>query len=469
MNLSRRQFLLCGAALATAPIIELGAASTPASEGSRTLVAAPARARLLAGTETEVWAYDAQVPGPLIRARVGELLDLTLENQLPQPTTLHWHGMRVPNPMDGVPYLTQAPVEPGGRFRYRFAARTPGTFWYHPHFRTAEQQDRGLHGVIVVADDAPPMVDRELLWVLDDWRLDGQASIVDDFGDLHDASHQGRFGNTATINGAVPPDLPVRAGERIRLRLVNVANAWIYGLDFSGHAPLVIAYDGHAVPPHPPPGGLVVVGPAQRVDLIIDLPGPRGARFEVVDRFYRNRSYKLLDLVYTEEALRAQPLTEPVGLPAPSLPEPDLERAERHQVRFTGGAMGGLESARFRGRNTGIRELARAGKVWAINGVVADRNDEPPALELGLGRSHVIEFVNETAFPHPVHLHGHPIKIIAVGGEPAARATWRDTLLLGPRSSATVALVADNPGRWMLHCHIPEHQEAGMMAVVSVE
>lgn len=115
-------------------------------------------------------------------------------------------------------------------------------------------------------------MDRDLVWMLDDWRLDQKGQIVEDFNDLHDVSHQGRIGNTAMLNGRVPEEFSLSNGERIRLRLVNVANAWIFGLEFKGHVPSIIAYDGHAVAPHAPADGLVVVGPAQRVDIILNAP-----------------------------------------------------------------------------------------------------------------------------------------------------------------------------------------------------
>ena len=441
-----------------------------AAASSRRLTAAPASIALLGADapETEVWAYDASVPGPMLRLKPGEVLDLEFHNGLTRPTTVHWHGMRVPNGMDGVPHLTQEPVAPNAGFHYVFPARDPGTFWYHPHFQSSEQLDRGLHGVIVVEDETPPAVDRDILWVLDDWRLGGDAQIVADFGDLHDASHQGRFGNTASVNGRVPGEFGFRSGERIRLRLVNVANAWVFGLDFAGQAPKVIAYDGHAVEPHAPPEGLVVLGPSQRVDLVLDLEGAPGQRFEVVDRFLPRFEYKLLDLVCADAPIRARPLGDSVALEPPNLPSPNLANARRHEIVFSGGAMGGLARARYRGEELGIRELARAGKVWAVNGVVASRHDEPVMLELDYGASYVLDFVNDTAFVHPIHLHGHPLRVLEVDGKSPPREVWRDTLLLAPRSRGSVALVADNPGRWMLHCHIPEHQEAGMMAVVDV-
>ncbi len=469
MTLSRRQLLLAGAAAAVCPRIALPRLETVTDASIGRLLPAPAQAKLLGPeTTTAVWAYNGSVPGPAFRLKLGQGVKTVLENRLDRPTTVHWHGMRVPNGMDGVPELTQPPVNPGETFHYDFQARNPGTFWYHPHFQSAEQLDRGLHGVIVVEDEQAPQVDRDLVWLLDDWRLDPKGQVVDDFGDLHDVSHQGRIGNTATLNGQVPDAFELKQGERIRLRLVNVANAWIFGLEFKGHTPRIIALDGHAVTPFAPPDGRIVVGPAQRVDIVVDAVGRPGERFEVVDRYYRNRTFKLLDLVYSELPLRADALPALSALPSPQLPEPDLSNATRHEITFAGGAMGGMRSARYRGAETDIRELAKAGKVWAINGVVASGHNEPAMIEMHLGRSYVIDFVNDTAFPHPVHLHGHAMKLLKNGDKAPDRSLWRDTLLLAPRTRATVAMVADNPGKWMLHCHIPEHQEAGMMTVVSV-
>ena len=486
MQVSRRQFLSqltdqalgIGAGLAGSYV--LGDALTQPASAMNSLPAQTARARPLvavpamknvAGSQapdTSVWTYDGQVPGPVLAVQVGERLQIAFDNHLPQPTTVHWHGLRVPNAMDGVPELTQALIMPGQSFPYDFPVRNSGTYWYHPHFATSEQLDRGLHGVIVVPEPQPPEVDRELVWVLDDWRLDNQARIVADFDDRHDASHQGRFGNTATINGTVPGDVTVHAGERVRLRLVNVANAWIFGLQFNGHQPLIVAYDGHPVTPHAPPEGLVTIGPAQRVDVIVDMTEKSGQRFEVSDRYYERSVYKLTDLVYLRDGPSHAGTRKPVKMPKPDLPAPLIANAQRHEIRFSGGAMGGMRAALFQGKQTGMRALASAGKMWAINGIVASGNDDPPLLNLEFGRSYLLEFVNDTAFPHPIHLHGHPFQVLTLGARTLREPVWRDTLLMAANSKATVALVADNPGKWMLHCHIPEHLAAGMMAVVSV-
>src|SRR5690606_12053344 len=212
--------------------------------------------------ETDVWGYEGTVPGPQLRFRQGERLRIELENLLPQPTTVHWHGIRLPNAMDGVPYLTQAPVKAaGGRFLYEFALPDAGTFWYHPHLGSPEQVGRGLYGALIVEEPEPPAIDRDLVWILDDWRLDREARIVESFGNFMDASHAGRIGNTVTVNGRLRETFGLAAGERIRLRLVNAANARIFALDFQGHDPVVIALDGHPLTPHKPANGRIVLGP----------------------------------------------------------------------------------------------------------------------------------------------------------------------------------------------------------------
>jgi FtsP/CotA-like multicopper oxidase with cupredoxin domain len=161
--------------------------------------------------QTEVWGYNGGVPGPEIRLRQGARLRVAVENRLDEDTTVHWHGIRVPNAMDGVPFLTQKPIAArGGTFVYEFDAPDAGTYWYHPHLRSHEQVDRGLSGALIVEEADPIKVDRDIVWLLDDWRLDRDAGIRGDFGSFMDASHAGRIGNTVTVNGRVREEFAVR-------------------------------------------------------------------------------------------------------------------------------------------------------------------------------------------------------------------------------------------------------------------
>jgi len=435
------------------------------------LVADSGRAHLVGTTypETAVWSYNGAVPGPEIRLRQGEHVEIAVENRLDEETTIHWHGLRVPNPMDGVPHLTQQPISPGETFVYAFDVPDAGTYWYHPHQRSYEQVGRGLYGPLIVEEREPIQVDRDVTWVLDDWRLLPDGQISDDFGNFMDSSHNGRVGNTVTVNGRILETFPVRAGERVRLRLINAANARIFGLEFQGHRPTIIALDGQPVEPHAPTGGRVVLGPAMRADLIIDMSGEPGARFTVADRFYRDLEYRLLELVYGDEPpLRMHPLDGPVRLAANTMPEPDISAAERHEVSFGGGMMGGMMMAMMGGRRTDMRAMMQSGMAWAINGVAATGHIMEPFLTLQRGRSYVLAMHNDTAWHHPMHLHGHAFRVTAREGQPTRHREWQDTVLMTPRERVEVAFVADNPGDWMFHCHILEHQAAGMMGVIRV-
>jgi FtsP/CotA-like multicopper oxidase with cupredoxin domain len=450
--MNRREFLAATAALTLLPGYSFG--------GTKKLRLAPARQSLV-GSEnptTDVWAYNGAVPGPELRFKQGQRLAIAVDNGLEVPTTVHWHGIRLPNAMDGVPHLTQPPIAAkGGRFLYEFELPDAGTYWYHPHLGSPEQVGRGLYGALIVEERDPPAVDRDVVWVLSDWRLDRQAKSIDDFRNFMDSSHAGRIGNTVTVNGAIRERFGVRAGERIRLRLINASNARIYGLNFEGHEPWVVALDGHPVAPHW--DGRVVLGPGMRADLILDCTAAPGSRHRIVDDFYARRAYRLLDIEYSGE----KPLRESFA-PAPRLApnpvaEPDLQKAARHRIVFGGGMMGAMPSQR-----------EHRGLFWTVNGrpVPEGTHAHSPLMSFGLGSSVVVELVNDTSWHHPIHLHGHVFRVLTRNGKPVLPQQWADTVLLDPDSRAEIAVVADNPGNWMLHCHVLEHQVTGMMAVVRV-
>ncbi|RUW67021.1 multicopper oxidase family protein [Mesorhizobium sp. M4B.F.Ca.ET.049.02.1.2] len=259
---SRRSFLLAGAGAAIAASMRPWPTQAEGANEIR-LTAAPSQARLIAPDrpETAVWAYDGTVPGPALRLRQGEPVRITVENRLTEDTTVHWHGIRLPNAMDGVPGLTQPPIKPGETFVYEFTPPDAGTFWYHPHADSLVQLGRGLAGPLIVEEREPIAVDRDVLWFLSDWRLAKDAKIAGGFGNMMDAGMSGRVGNTVTLNGRVSDAEPVRAGERIRLRLVNGALARMMALGFEGHRPTIVAIDGQPCEPHEPDGGRLLLGP----------------------------------------------------------------------------------------------------------------------------------------------------------------------------------------------------------------
>ena len=467
--LSRRSFVLGGGAgLAMAGLPGGWTKTRAAPTREIKLRAGPATAQLAPKPHpaTDVWAFNGTIPGPEIRLRQGQRVRIVAENGLDEETTVHWHGLRVPNGMDGIPHLTQKPIAPGATFTYEFDVPDAGTYWYHPHQSSSEQVGRGLYGPLIINERNPIKVDRDVTWVLDDWRLTQEAAISGDFGNRHDMSHAGRIGNTVTVNGRIPEHFRVRRGERIRLRLINAANARIFSLDFGGHDPKIIALDGQPVTPHKPDAGRVTLGPAMRVDLILDMTGKPGEIFRVSDRFYR-RAYRLLDLTYAPQALRENVPDTPITLAANTMPEPDVAAITRHEIRFNGGMMGGMMMGGKRGSGA-MMDMMRSGKVWFINGVAATGYVMDPLLKLELGRSYLLDMKNDTAWHHPIHLHGHSFRVMSRNGQATQHKEWQDTVLMAPRERVEIAFVADNPGDWMFHCHIFEHQEAGMMGVVRV-
>ena len=273
----------------------------------------------------------------------------------------------------------------------------------------------------------------------------------------------------------------MKAGERVRLRIVNAALARIVGLRFEGHRPVVISHDGQPCEPHLSEGGRLVLGPAMRADLIIDMVGKPDQTYRVIDDFCRDLAYKLVDLVYgPERPTRDHPPSAPPRLPANTLPEPDLTAAERHEIALQGGMMGGMGMmgggmGMMRGGTGmmgGIPMMGdMSGATWAMNGMSMTGDGQPeikPLITLKRRQCCVLALRNATAWWHPMHLHGHSFRVISRNGKTNPRREWRDTVLVPPRETVEVAFVADNPGDWMSHCHVTDHQMAGMMAVLRV-
>ena len=460
--MNRRHFIQLAAAGLAGAALPLPLVAAGQERRTFALEAAPGTADLGTpnGGSTAVWQYNGLTPGPVIRARQGEPVEIPFTNRLDQPTTVHWHGLRVDNAMDGVPGMTQPVIAPGERFVYRFTPPDAGTFWYHAHNRSWEQMARGLHGVLIVDEVEPVAVDRDLVLALDDWLIDDEGQIDErSLGGLHAWAHGGRLGNHLTVNGRRHPRYPVRWGERVRLRLVNVANARVMPLRVVGAAPTLVAVDGQPVTPRPLEDGAFTLAPGQRLDLVMDmLQGPAEAtRIE----YSAGESLVAASLVYQGTGgVRDAPLDAPLALPPNPLPElGDLAGAKRYTLRMEGGAMGRLRGAEYQGRWTPIGDLVKEKMVWALNGVAGLPKE--PFFSVPRGETVVIRMENHNRWPHAMHLHGHHFRSLRTEGP--GPAPWRDTLLVDEGASESIALVADNPGRWLIHCHMIEHQAGGMV------
>jgi FtsP/CotA-like multicopper oxidase with cupredoxin domain len=472
--LSRRRLLMAGSAAVTAPLFGTNRAVAGNSQGTVTLTPAPGLAPIMGAgqAETPVLAYNGLVSGPVLRLRQRELFQANIINGLNESTTVHWHGIRLPNGMDGVPGLTQASIEPGDSFPYAFTPPDAGTFWYHPHDHTASQMGRGMAGALIIEEPEPPGFDRDVLWVLQDWELLSDNQIVDGFDNEMEGMMAGRIGTTVTINGTIPTPVPLRAGERIRFRLINACLARFMALRFAGHRVVVMALDGQpVVQPFEPDGGLAVIAPAQRVDLLLEATGEPGTTYPVTDEFYGDDgSYNLVDLTYSG-APKLVTSSRPIILPPNPIPKPDLKDPVRHHLTIVGGGMSGMGMG-MRDMMGGMGMMAdgntSAPQIWGIKGPNGLNNGMMSIFTIPLGRTVVITLENTTKWWHPMHLHGYSFQVLSRNGAAEQYPDVRDTVILRPNDTVDIAFVADNPGDWMFHCHVVEHQDFGLMTTIRV-
>ncbi len=432
MKLDRRTFLLSTGAALTLPNIALARPSV--------LRAEPVKAQILPEGDgaTEMLGFNGSTPGPELRVRQGEILALRFDNRTDEASSLHWHGIRLENAMDGVPGLTQPLVAPGETFDYQFKVPDAGTYWYHSHNRSWEQVAKGLYGPLIVEETNPPQVDHDITVMLDDWRIEETGALMGGFGNRHDFAHAGRMGNYAKI---LPSQDSVRLGDRIRLRLINTATARVFPIRLEGLAGQVVALDGM---PLTTPRDLsdFQIAPAQRVDLIGDVTGAVNFLFILRDDIYEMGHLKV-------EGENQSPQTSPIeALPPANVLRPADTPHQSLTLKMEGGAMGG--------RHNGD-------DVWAFNGMSGLQ--DAPFARFERGQTAVFDLINDTSFPHGIHLHGHHFFELADDG---SLGDLRDTSLVQRSTSRKIAVVFDNPGKWLLHCHMLGHQASGMKTWVEV-
>lgn len=430
--------------------VEIKAADLPYDDSTNTkqakefdITAASTSINFNGNESFETWAYNGQVPGPELRVQKGDTVKINFKNNLPQETTIHFHGIRVPNKMDGVPDVTQTPIKPEGKFVYEFIAHDAGTFWYHPHVRGNEQVERGLYGTIVVEDSNEPEYSEDKMLVIDDWRIDSDGSLNENFNNAHDIGHDGRWGNVITVNGQVLPEYELKRNERVRYRFVNTSNARVYSLDFGNLDATAIAVDGILAREPFSPNGFELA-PGNRIDVDIKAPDSSGD-FIIRDRFagYNNELFKIS--IYndiSEESSFDYP--KAIKYPEMNLGTYSVDR----EYALDQGGMGMMHNL-----------------TATINGQAYPNYQES---SLDKNKFQVIRFSNSSARLHPMHLHGQFFKVIARNNQPVDEPFMRDTVLVHGFETVDVGIIPIDGGDWALHCHILEHAEAGMMTVVEV-
>lgn len=414
------------------------------------------------GPTTAIWGYEGRVPGPVLRVKQGEELLVRFKNSLAEPSSVHWHGIRIANAMDGAVPLTQEAVPPGGTFNYRFVCPDAGTYWYHPHVHEFQQLARGLAGALIVEEKEPIKVDQDLVLLIKDYKVEADGTLSENFGTLFDKAHAGRIGNVITVNGLHEAVLPVKSGERIRVRLINSSNSRVLKLNIPRVSPKIIAIDGQPIPPRELYAGGFDLPPAGRLDLVVDIPAAPGTKLELLEATRDPVRIAVFDVHPTQTA-RPEPLVAPIALQSNPVGEPKPgPEALRVPLLMTGGAMSQIKGAMVHGQHVPMQEMvAKHGLLWAFNGV-ADMGHGEPLFKVARGRTVVIAIDNDTRWPHAMHTHGHHFKVLRRTKRDADPYFW-DTLLVDPGEKVDIAFLADNPGKWVLHCHMIEHMLSGMM------
>ena len=407
------------------------------------LEARPADVEIAPGRTIRAWTYNGQLPGPTIEARVGDTVVVRLTNNLEEPTTIHWHGVRLPAAMDGTQVVQQL-VAPGETFEYRFTVPDAGTFWYHSHHNETVQMERGLYGALVVREDSEVAVDRERVLVLDDMKLKRNGDFASFGGWIE--QHTGREGNVRLVSGRVEPELEVAAGQVELWRVINAASARFVLLSLGGREFSLLGTGGGLVEA-PQRMTEVLLPPGDRVDIAVgpfaegevipvdSAPYDRHTGKKKVERFATVRvSTRQPSVAMIPEHLRS---IEPLA-PADATPTRVVTMSERLSLR--------------------------RGTDFMINGEM--HHDDAPVT---VGELQVWDVVNGSHMDHPFHLHGFFFQVLSVNGEEPRFRAWRDTVNVPPRGRVRIAWMPDNrPGYWMYHCHILEHHAGGMMANFAV-
>jgi FtsP/CotA-like multicopper oxidase with cupredoxin domain len=419
------------------------------------LTAAVARVAYKPGLYTEVFAYNGHVPGPTLDVREGDKVIVHFRNNLPEPTTVHWHGIHLPFDSDGSPFQ---PIMPGESHDYEFTVRpgTAGTYWYHPHpdRRAGYAIGKGLFGAIIVraANDPLPATMTEKLLILADNRFlpDGAIDFPDSTSDRGAVDEEnGREGPMLFVNGQMNPTLTIRSGEVQRWRVINASAGRIYRLALTGHTFVHVGSDGGLFE-KPVEEREILLTTGERVELLVrgtDAPGGRSVLEDLpYDRYMSQTrpkdwqdTHDLLTLETTSE-----PPTTPIPIPATLRKIPALDTAKATAVRTVVFSQGLINGKTMDMSRVDVSTRVGATEIWDIENVVG--------------------------MDHPFHLHGFQFQVLDRNGVPEPYRSWKDMLNIPKHSSARIIVRYDDyPGKWMFHCHILDHEDHGMMGVLEVK
>jgi FtsP/CotA-like multicopper oxidase with cupredoxin domain len=416
------------------------------------LTAAPAKLQLAPGGPlADAYAYNGSVPGPTIDVREGDSVVIHFHNELPETSTVHWHGLHIPAAADG---SALDPIPPGTThdYTFRLARGSAGTYWYHPHpdVHSTRQVAMGLFGAFIVRAADDPLAARgiaERLLILSDNRFDsaGQVAFPDPRSIAAEVDlENGREGNVLFVNGQVAPEIPIARGQLQRWRIVNAAAARVYRLALPGRMLIKVGTDDGLFE-HPVQVPEVVLANSGRVELLVRGEGSTALVDLPYDRYMPQTRPEDWDSTRTILSVRLSgaPVARAVAIPAVLRPVAALDTTQVATRRVIVMSQGQLDGKRMDMHRIDIRARLNTTEIWTIQNVVG--------------------------MDHPFHLHGFHAQVLDRGGVPEPYPSWNDTVNV-PKHSAVRILVHfdDYPGRWMYHCHILDHEDEGMMGVLEL-
>jgi len=463
-----------------------------------------------AGKSVRGLTINGSIPGPVLRFREGDTARITLRNRLPNETTsLHWHGLLVPNIADGVPRLTTPLIPAGTDYVYEFPLKHAGTYWYHSH--TALQEQQGVYGAIVVAPKhgEPYRADRDYVLVLSDWTNENPNNVMralmsgSEWYGIKKGTAQSIFGawraghlkdywsrewsrmpamdvsdvayDAFLINGRRRIDLDARPGEKVRLRVINAGAASYFYVNAATGPLTIVAADGPDV--QPIRQERLLMGMAETYDILLTMPKSGGAwEFRATAQDGSGYASAFIGRGLEHAAPDIPPpdpydMTESMSAALDEMDEPDPHAAERARPLPPYRRLKSLKPTTLPAqapRRTLPLHLTgdMIRYTWSINGKPLK---EDSTIKVTRGEVLRLELINDTMMHHPMHLHGHFFRLIMDPDNPSSHAPLKHTVDVPPMTKRTIEFLANEHGDWFFHCHLLYHMESGMARAFSYD
>jgi len=403
---------------------------------------------------TSLWSYSQSDEPIIIRAKQWDILNVTVVNGVPQETSVHWHGIRVPNDQDWVPGVTQEPIPVWGTYTYNIPLQDAGTFLFHPHINTVEQMGRGLYGLLIVEPETYPFeFDEEIVWALKDYRLNSDWTLNENFEWMMDFTHAWRLWNALTINNKISPTYELPSWSTALIRFINPSNARIYNLDLSSRNAKVVWTDWWLIS-QPYDAWLIQLSPWERMEILVSIGSKE---LQLIDNYFPKNPYQLATISPTW-------LTEKKTIEMdihwfPSIPDRSALSSDIPNEVISLWWVGVMWWDRWM--------MAWWSRWWTINDGIWPHTNE--VLHRKIWEMRTVRLQNKSKRDHPMHLHGDFFQVLWVNWSEVPWHGWKDTINVPALWYTDLAIIPTNPWTWMFHCHIIEHAHYGMMTTVVVE